>query len=63
MVELRRRVGGGVESILRPDLRARHDLQSDQPLVCVTGQVDDRSGWPLEEAVDPELARQLPSRI
>ena len=64
VIELRRGLGRSVEVILRrTDLGAWQDLHGQHPLVRVTGQVHDRAGWPLEQAVDPELGRQLAPRV
>ncbi len=64
MIELRRGLGRGMEVIpRRTNLGAWQDLHGQHPLVGVTGQVDDWAGWPLEQAVDPELGRQLAPRV
>jgi len=56
VIELRRGLGRGMEVIpRRTNLGAWQDLHGQHPLVGVTGQVDDWAGWPLEQAVDPEL--------
>src|SRR5438552_18080296 len=61
--ELRRSVGRGVEAILRPPVHARRDVQCQRSLLRVTGQVDDGPGWSLQQALDAEFARQLPSCV